>query len=61
MNTNSPPPQAGAAGRLNVTLMGRFAVAVDGVEGLAERWPSLLVLNYGVIPAELIARSAAPQ
>jgi methylase of polypeptide subunit release factors len=27
---------------------------------VARRWPSLLVLNYGVLPAELIARSAAP-
>ncbi|QHE76886.1 ATP-binding protein [Hydrogenophaga sp. PBL-H3] len=41
MDTTSPPPQADAAGLLSVTLLGRFAVAVNGLEWNAERWPSL--------------------
>ncbi|MDP2074428.1 AAA family ATPase [Hydrogenophaga sp.] len=41
MDSTSPPPQAGAAGRLNVTLLGKFAVAVDGVDWPPGRWPSL--------------------
>lgn len=40
---------------------GRTAIHDELIRRLvALRWPSLLVLNYGVIPEDLIARSAAP-
>lgn len=40
---------------------GRTAIHDELIRRLvAQRWSCLLVLNYGVIPPELIARSAAP-
>jgi DNA-binding SARP family transcriptional activator/tetratricopeptide (TPR) repeat protein len=41
MDLDTTPPSIEAAQRLDVYLLGRFAVALDGVETAAERWPSL--------------------
>jgi len=41
MDTTPLPKQTGSLSRLDAFLLGRFAVAIDGVELAAERWPSL--------------------
>ena len=41
MDTNTLKMNPSALSRLDVCLLGRFAVAIDGVELAAERWPSL--------------------
>lgn len=41
MDINPPAVPSGALTRLEVFLLGRFAVAIDDVELAAERWPSL--------------------
>ena len=41
MDINPPHLPPGAFTRLDVFLLGRFAVAVDGAELASERWPSL--------------------
>eukprot|EP01136_Pigoraptor_vietnamica_P021725 Opistho-1_new@72141 len=41
MDINPPNVPPGAFTRLDAFLLGRFAVAIDGVELAAERWPSL--------------------
>lgn len=41
MDIHPPSLPPGAFTRLDVVLLGRFAVAIDGVELAAERWPSL--------------------
>lgn len=41
MDHNPPNLLPGALTRLDAVLLGRFSVAIDGVELAAERWPSL--------------------
>jgi DNA-binding SARP family transcriptional activator/tetratricopeptide (TPR) repeat protein len=41
MDINPPALPPGALNRLEVFLLGRFAVAIDGTEVPGERWPSL--------------------
>lgn len=41
MNINPPSVPPGAFIRLDVFLLGRFAVAIDGIELSVDRWPSL--------------------
>ena len=41
MDITPPNVPPGALTRLDAFLLGRFAVAIDGVEVTAERWPSL--------------------
>ena len=41
MDSHPPTLPPGALTRLDACLLGRFAVAIDGVELAAERWPSL--------------------
>ncbi len=41
MNINPPNIPPGATTRLEAFLLGRFAVAIDGVELAGDRWPSL--------------------
>lgn len=41
MDINPPKLSPGAFTRLDAFLLGRFAVAIDGIELTAERWPSL--------------------
>ena len=41
MDITPPNVPPGALTRLDAVLLGRFAVAIDGVEVAAERWPSL--------------------
>ena len=41
MDLNTPALPPGALTHLEVVLLGRFAVAIDGVDVPAERWPSL--------------------
>lgn len=41
MDSHPPPLPSGALSRLDAFLLGRFAVAIDGVELAAERWPSM--------------------
>ena len=41
MNINPPDIPPGAITRLDAFLLGRFAVAIDGVELAGDRWPSL--------------------
>jgi len=41
MDTNPLKMNPPALSRLDAFLLGRFAVAIDGVELTAERWPSL--------------------
>ena len=52
-----------APSRLDVVLLGRFAVAIDGVEVTAERWPSLrathLVQLLSLQPRQRMSRDVA--
>jgi DNA-binding SARP family transcriptional activator/tetratricopeptide (TPR) repeat protein len=41
MERNASPLSLGVPSRLEVFLLGRFAVAIDGIELTAEQWPSL--------------------
>lgn len=41
MNINPPDMPPGAIARLDAFLLGRFAVAIDGIELAGDRWPSL--------------------
>jgi hypothetical protein len=55
-----PPSPPGVLTRLEVFLLGRFAVAVDGALLAAERWPSLrathLVQLLGLQPRQRMTR-----
>jgi DNA-binding SARP family transcriptional activator len=62
MQDTTPPPPALAPGRLEVFLLGRFAVAIDAVELAAEQWPSLrathLVQLLSLQPRQRMSRDA---
>ena len=62
MDIESHTPSPSALTRLEVFLLGRFAVAINGVEVAAERWPSLrathLVQLLALQPRQRMTRDA---